>query len=155
MIKKERIIILIVVIGVCLLCGFQYITYKSKSNEYNQAFKNSVLRASENFGHNYESDKSESQKEYSYREAMSYTKASLELIITTSYMNENNRLQAKEILNKFHKFLIIDLYDKATQKTYIKISQCFRNIYENPDNIDSYYKLEEVMKDIQEAYIKL
>jgi type II secretory pathway pseudopilin PulG len=154
MFKKKKAVIIIGVICLCLLCSFQYFKYKAKNSENNQVYKNSILRASENFGHNFEGDKSKSQKEYSYREAMSYTKASSELIITTSLMNENERIQAKEVLNKFHKFLLTDLYDETVQGMYIKVSQCFKNIYERPDKIDSYYQLEEIMKDIEEAYSK-
>ena len=149
MVNKKRIMISIVVIVICILCIFQYITYKSRSNENNQAFKNSVLKTSESFEYNFGNDNSESQKEYNYREAMSYTKASSELIITTSYMNKNNRIMASGILDNFYKFLLIDLNDEAIQKMHINISQCFKDIYERPDNIDSYYKLEEIMKEIQ------
>ena len=93
MFKTKKTIFIIGVICLCLLCGFQYFQYKTKNTGNNQSYKNSILRASENFGHNFENDKSKSQKEYSYREAMSYTKASSELIMTTSLMNENERLQ--------------------------------------------------------------
>ncbi|WP_010243066.1 hypothetical protein [Acetivibrio cellulolyticus] len=154
MFKKKKLIFIMVAICLLFLCGFQYFTNSAKSNENNQAYKNSILRASENFGHNFESDKSKSQNEYSYREAISYTKSSSELIMTTGLMNKNERLQAKEVLNKFHKFLLIDSYDETVQGMYIKVSQCFKNIYERPDKMDSYYQLEEVMKDIQEAYSK-